>query len=196
MNFDHHALLGLLSVIVGILGYIPYYKDVLKGKTKPHPFTWVGISLLNGIAFVAQVVTGGGPGAWVSAITTVSALGIAMLAFPRGEKETTLFDSICFVGSLLGIVLWKVTSNSLWAVVIVTIADLLVLAPTYRKAWLCPHEETVSLYAVGALKYVVSLFALTTVSLTTALFPSAIAIFNFIMVLILVLRRRVLKTAK
>ncbi|MBP6888430.1 MAG: hypothetical protein KBC21_01885 [Candidatus Pacebacteria bacterium] len=192
MNYEYHAALGLLAVIIGIVGYIPYYRDIFRGTTKPHPFTWVGICLLNGITFIVQVVTGGGPGAWVTGVTAVATLGIAVLAFPRGEKNITFFDWVCFGGALVGIVLWKLTSNPLWAVIIVTVADLLVLAPTYRKAYLRPHEETVSLYVMGVFKYVVSVFALTSINLTTALFPVAIALFNLSLVAILLLRRKVL----
>ena len=195
MNYEYHTLLGLVAVAIGIIGYIPYYRDIFRGTTKPHPFTWVGICILNGITFVAQVITGGGPGAWVTGITTFATLGIALLAFPKGEKKITLFDWICFVGALAGIILWKLTSDPLWAVVIVTVADLFVLAPTYRKGYLRPNEETATLYGMSVLKYGISIFALTTISVTTVLFPVAITLFNLGMVVLLLVRRRVLSSS-
>jgi hypothetical protein len=186
---NSHAILGIVAVIIGLIGYIPYYRDIFRHKTKPHPFTWLGFGILNGITFVAQVVTGGGPGAWVTAITTVATLGIAGLAFIRGEKRINVFDWICFIGALLGIVLWKLTSNPFLAVLIVTAADLLAFAPTYRKGFLRPQEETITLYGVSVIKYGVSLFALSVFNLTTAFFPIAIIIANVAMVLLLWMRR-------
>ena len=75
MSFEYHAALGFVAVAIGVIGYIPYYRDIFRGTTKPHPFTWVGFGLLNGVTFVAQIVTGAGPGAWVSAITTIALTG-------------------------------------------------------------------------------------------------------------------------
>jgi hypothetical protein len=187
---DYRVLLGFLAVLIGVIGYIPYYRDIFRGTTKPHPFTWVGFGILNAITFVAQVVTGGGPGAWVTGITTIATLGIAALAFNRGEKRITPFDWICFGGALIGIVLWKLTSDPFWAVVIVTMADLLAFAPTYRKAFLRPQEETATLYAMSVLKYGISIFALTTLHLTTAFFPVAIVLANVGIVLVLLIRRQ------
>ena len=191
---NSHETIGLIAAIIGIIGYIPYYRNIFRGTTKPHPFTWLGFSILNGITFFAQVATGGGPGAWVSAITTIATLGIAILAFQKGEKRITVFDWACFIGALIGIILWKLTSNPLSAVVIVTIADFLALLPTYRKAFLRPHEETATLYAMSVFKYLLSIFALTTFSLTTALFPIAITLYNVSVVVLLVVRRRRLVT--
>ena len=190
MAYNYHVLLGLIAVAIGIVGYIPYYRDIFWGITKPHPFTWLGFAILNGITFIAQVITGGGPGAWVTAITTIATIGIATLAFTRGEKDITLFDWICFGGALIGIVLWKLTSNPFWAVFMVTIADLLAFAPTYRKGFLRPYEETATLYTMSVFKYAISLFAFTTFNLTTAFFPVAMVAANLSMVLLLVVRRR------
>lgn len=190
MPLDYHVTLGLISVAVGIVGYIPYYRDIFRGTTKPHPFTWIGFGLMNGITFVAQVVTGAGPGAWISALTTLGTFGIAALSFKKGEKDITVFDWICFASALVGIVLWRLTNDPLGAVIIVTIADFLAFAPTFRKAYVRPHEETVSLYAMSAVKYIISIMALTTFNLTTALFPVAITAFNVAIVLFIVLRRK------
>jgi hypothetical protein len=190
MGYDHHAVLGFVAVVIGVIGYIPYYRDILRGTTKPHPFSWLGFGILNGITFIAQVVSGGGFGTWVTAITTISTFGIAILAFIHGDKGITIFDWICFAGALVGIIFWKLTSNPLWAVIIVTIADLLAFAPTFRKAFLRPYEETISLYALSVLKYAISLGALAVFNVTTALFPATLVISNGSFVVLLILRRQ------
>ncbi len=193
MIYDYHVVLGVIAVVVGAIGYVPYYRDIFRGTTKPHPFTWLGFGILNGITFFAQIITGAGPGAWVSAITTLATLGIAILSFSRGEKRITSFDWICFSGALIGIILWRLTSEPLSAVVVVTIADLLAFAPTFRKSFLRPHEETATLYTMSVLKYGISIFALTTFNLTTAFFPVAIIIANVAIVLMLLVRRQQLR---
>lgn len=188
--YDYKTILGILAVVIGLVSYIPYYRDVLRGTTKPHPFSWFAFSLLMGITFFAQIITGAGPGAWVTGISAVAVLGIALLSIWKGHREVTKFDWFCFAGAILGIVLWRATNDPLAAVIIVTITDVLAFAPTYRKAYIRPDEETASLFVFSAAKYLVSLFALSTFNLTTALFPVSLVISNALFVALLVLRRR------
>ena len=190
MIYDYQTILGVMAVVVGIIGYVPYYRDVLRGATKPHPFSWIGFALLLGITFFAQVATGAGPGAWVNGISALGVLGIAILALAKGERDITAFDWICFGGALLGIVLWRVTDSPLAAVVIVTVTDMVAFAPTFRKAYLKPSEETASLFVLASVKYLISLFALTSLSLTTLLFPVSLIISNSALVWMLWFRRR------
>ena len=98
MIYDYQTILGVMAVVVGIIGYVPYYRDVLRGATKPHPFSWIGFALLLGITFFAQVATGAGPGAWVNGISALGVLGIAILALAKGERDITTLDWVCFGG--------------------------------------------------------------------------------------------------
>lgn len=188
-----HNIFGIVSVVLAVAGYVPYYRDILRGHTKPHPFTWFGFSLLNAITFIVQVVTGGGAGAWVTLVTTIGTFGIAILSLSKGDKDITKFDTVCFAGALLSIAMWKLTDNALYAVIIIVVADLLTFLPTYRKAYLRPHQETLTLYIMSFVKYVVSIFALSTINFTTALFPIAIASANLLIVVILIWRRYYIK---
>ncbi len=192
--YDIKVILGFLAVLVGLIGYIPYYRDVLGGVTKPHPFSWIGFTLLLGITFFAQVATGAGPGAWVNGVSALGVMGIAILALQRGERDITIFDWVCFAGAILGIILWRMTNDPLTAVVVVTITDMVAFFPTYRKAYLKPHEETASLFALSTAKYLISLFALTSVNLTTTLFPISLVVTNAALVGMLLLRRRQLSS--
>ncbi len=190
---DPKAILGLIAAIIGLVGYVPYYRDIFRGATKPHPFSWVGFALMLGITFIAQVVTGAGAGAWVTGVSALGVLGIAILSFSKGERDITLFDWMCFGGALIGVALWRLTSDPLAAVLIITVTDTLAFAPTYRKAYYRPQEETASLFVLSALKYLISLFALNSFNLTTALFPISLVLSNTLFVGLIFLRRRQLR---
>lgn len=194
MNYDYHIVLGAIAAFIGIVGYIPYYRDMFRGLTKPHPFTWIGFGILNSIAFFAQIAKGGGAGAWVSAITFLGCFGIAIFAFQRGEKNITGFDWTCFAGALFGIALWFFTKDPLWAVIIITVVDIIAFVPTLRKAFWKPNEETASLYIFSVLKYAISLVALNSFNLTTALFPTFVVMLNTAFIVLLLIRRRILAT--
>lgn len=99
---EYKTLLGLIATIIGLIGYVPYFRDIFKNKTKPHLFSWLILGLLTVIAFVAQVVEGGGAGAWVTGFTAAICFIVAALALFKGEKNITKSDWFCFVGALLG----------------------------------------------------------------------------------------------
>ena len=190
MTAQYQTILGALAALVGLVGYIPYYRDTLRGRTKPHPFSWVIFTLLLGITFFAQAQGGAGPGAWVSGVSTLGVGGVTLLAFTKGERTITRFDWICFAGAFGGIWLWHDTSDPLAAVTIVTIVNLVAFVPTWRKAYHKPHEETLSFYMISTVKYLISIFALSSFNAATALFPTVTVASNLSFVTMLVLRRR------
>jgi hypothetical protein len=147
---DVKSLIGLLATIIGLIGYIPYFRDIFRGQTKPHVFSWFIWGLLTTIAFIAQFIEDAGPGSWVTGSTAVICLVIAGIALSKGERGITKFDWFCFITALAGIVLWVITDNPLTAVIIVTLVDALAYVPTFRKTYHKPYEETLIEYALGS----------------------------------------------
>ena len=188
---DYKIALGVIASIIGFIGYIPYFRDIFNGKTKPHIFSWFAWGISAGIVFFAQIAKGAGPGAWVTGLTAIACVSIAVLAFFRGEKNITRIDWISFVSALLGVVFWQLTNDPLTAVLLVTIADILAFIPTIRKAYEKPREETASTYFLNALKYAISLIALQSLNFTTFLYPAYLVVANGLFVVMLLVRRKI-----
>ena len=181
---------GALATIVGIIGYVPYFRDIIRGETKPHVFSWLIWGMLTATSFFAQIVSDAGPGAWVMGITMVADFAIAGFAFFRGEKGITRTDWLCFLGAILGIVLWRITDNPLSAVITVSIVDFLGFLPTFRKALKKPYEETLTTFTFAVVKFVIGITALQSFELVNWLYPAMIAVTNAIFVAIILFRRR------
>ena len=186
---DYKSVLGAVALVIGLLSYIPYFRDILRSKTKPHAFSWFVWSVLTGIAFFAQIVKDGGAGAWVNAGTALMCLAVFALSLFKGEKNIARVDILSLLGAAVGIVIWTLTNDPVLAVILVTVIDALGFIPTYRKSYAKPHEETLSTYVVSATKYAISLFALGSYSLTTWLFPASLVVSNGLFVLLLIVRR-------
>ena len=187
---DYHVVLGVLGSVIGALAYVPYIVDIYRGTTKPHPFTWFVFGLLNAIVFFGQVIEGGGPGSWIFGITTLACFFLAGAGMRFGKRAITLFDWLCFGGALLGVVLWVVTNEPLAAIIVVTITDALAFVPTIRKTYIEPHSETLSMYVLGTMKYILGIAALDVLNLTTVLFPASISVINVFFISMVLLRRR------
>jgi hypothetical protein len=91
---------------------------------------------------------------------------------------------------LLGIFLWTITKDPLSAVVIAAIVDCVAFIPTFRKAYLRPAEESLSVFSFDIAKFALSIAALGVLSPTTALFPAVSGAANVIFVTMVLLRRR------
>lgn len=182
-------LLGIAGLIVSVISYVPYFRDIFKGKTKPHPFSWLVWGMVSSIAFFAQIISGAGIGALATGVTAVACISIALIAVYLGERRISTLDIICFFGALGGIVLWQLTDNPLSAVITVLIVHVLGFVPTVKKAYAFPGEETLSSYVMSLLKWGLGLLALSSFNLTTVLFPAGVFLMNLSFVILLVFRR-------
>jgi len=192
---DYKTFLGGLAVVVALVSLLPYFRDMYKGTTKPHAFSWFVWALLTGIAFVAQVFEGGGPGAWLTGVSALLNFIVFVIALRYGSWKFSRFDWIALVLALLAIAAWKITSLPVLAVILVTIADALGYLPTFRKGYIRPDEETVSTYALSGVMFFISLFALEVFTLTTWLYPLSLVITNALFVTMILFRRRKLAQA-
>lgn len=170
--------------------FVPYIRSILAGSTRPHVFSWViwGIGTL--VVCFAQLAGHAGIGAWPIGLSGVITGYIAWLAWcKRSDTTITALDWAFFLLALSAIPLWFFTTDPLGAVIILTVVDLLGFGPTLRKAWHQPSEESVTVFALAALRNLFVVFALEAYSLTTVLFPAAVGIACLFVVGLLLLRR-------
>lgn len=187
-------IIGGIAVLLGIFGYALYIRGILRNEVKPHFFSWFVWAILATIASVAQVLEGGGPGAWVTIATAVMSFVFAFVGL--GASSRILIaksDWFSFVGAVLAIPVWYVTGNPLWSVIMITIIDAVAFIPTFRKAYVHPATENISSYALAGIKFLFGVFALSSITLTTALYPASIVLADAIFVGMLLWRRRQLK---
>jgi hypothetical protein len=187
---DYKTILGVTAVIVGFIGYVPYFRNIFKNKTKPHAFSWLVWGILTAIAFVGQVVGKGGAGTWVTGFTALICFSIFALSLIKGRRDFPLVDWLCLAGAGLTLVLWALTKNPLTAIILVTFIDMLGFFPTFRKAYLEPNSETAFTYTLSGLKFLISIFALGTLSTLTILYPASLIITNLGFVAMLAVRRK------
>lgn len=194
MHFDYKAVLGAIAVIVAFVSYVPYFRNMFAGRTKPHAFSWLVWGILNAIAFAGQTHDKGGAGSWSVGLTAAVMFFIFAVSLWLGERDIRPFDWFCLVTALLSLIPWFLTSDPLISVIIITLIDALGFAPTVRKAYKKPGQETVATFVLSVIKYGLVVAALQKYTLVTLLFPVAVGIMNALFVLMLLVRRLQLKT--
>ncbi|MFI5240778.1 MAG: hypothetical protein ACHQUB_03680 [Candidatus Saccharimonadia bacterium] len=182
--------LGITAVIVGLIGYAPYFRNIIIGKTKPHAFSWLVWGILTGIAFVGQITSQGGFGTWVTGFTAFICILIFTFALWKGSKDFPISDWLCLAGAGIALVLWVITKSALTAILLVSIIDALGFIPTFRKSYLRPNEETVFTYIMSGFKFIIGIVALNKLSPVTVIYPCSIIITNLLFVVMVQIRRQ------
>jgi hypothetical protein len=176
---DLKTLIGVTALILTVIQFAIYIKDIHRGKTKPHAMSWMVWSLPCYIVFLAQYYANGGLGALTTGLTAVICTYIFFLAIIYGEKHYTLLDWISLITAGVAILTWVIVKSPLYSVILITIVDTLGFFPTGMKCITRPHEETLICYELGGMKWVLSIFALSSFSFTTVLYPLVMGVANF-----------------
>lgn len=190
----YKAILGVVAIVLTFVAFLPYIRSILRDKTKPHVFSWVIWGSTTFIVFLAQLADKGGAGAWAIGVSGIITIFIAALAYiKRSDDSITKVDWVFFLVAMSSIPLWYVTSDPLWAVVILTSVDVIGFGPTMRKAYSKPQEEQLTFFLVMALRNLTAIAALEHYSMTTILFPLATGAGCLILILMVLYRRRALQ---
>lgn len=187
---DTYVVLGLLSIAVSIVSYSFYVRNTVKRLTRPHAITWLIWSALNALVFLEQVGAGAGPGAWVTGSAALGTLLIFFLALRFGERNITRFDWACL--GLVGVMLlaWIQIDNPVISVGLAVFISFIGLLPTIVKASRYPHEETATTFLLNGVKFTLSVMALSSLTLATALYPVSLFVMNVGFALYLIFLRQ------
>jgi hypothetical protein len=189
----YKELLSAVAIALTFIAFFPYIRSVLQGKTRPHVFSWLIWGSTTFVVFLAQLADRGGAGAWPIGVSGIITLYVAFLAYTKkSDISITRMDWLFLFLAMTSLPLWYLTSDPLWAVVILTTVDLIGFGPTFRKAYIRPDEEQLTFFMLVALRNLIVIVALVHYSLTTVLFPAVTGAACLIFILMVVYRRRIL----
>lgn len=186
-------IIGIVAIVLTFIGYAPYFRDLLKGKTKPHIFSWFIWTIVTSIIYALQVSAGAGFGSLVTLAVAIISLLIFILGFKNGNKNIKKIDIVFLVLALLAIPLWLVIKQPVLSIILLSTIDMLGFAPTVRKSWDNPYSETLSLYTITTFRHGLSIIALAHYNIVTLLFPATWVIANALFSIMLIVRRRKIK---
>lgn len=188
---DIKNLLGIVAAALVFVGYIPYIRDVFKGKTQPHIYSWFLWAFVTSIAFALQFSGGAGSGAFVTLAAAVMCVVIIFLGFFKKNKvQIVKLDTVFLVLAFIALGLWLLAKQPVLSALLATAVDLLGFAPTIRKSWNNPHSETVSFYFLNTFRFGLAVVALQKYSVVTAAYPISWLIANGLFAMMLVIRRK------
>ena len=184
------VVISVIASFIGFYAYVPYFKSILQGKTRPHVISWLIWFVMSMTVAVAQFVEGGGYGAYVTGTTALLCLFVFILALRQGDKNIMRSDIIALLLSLVSIASWYFSNEPLNAILFSCLITLLGFYPTFRKSWHKPNEEKLWSFILMSLRYFLSIFALENLNFTTAVFPVFDGVISAIFVILILWRRK------
>jgi len=188
---DLKNILGIVATVLVFIGYVPYLRDVVRGKTKPHLYSWFLWTFVTMIAFALQYTGGAGTGAFVTLAASLMCLTVIVFGLIQKSKvEIVKLDTVFLLLALVALGLWLIAKQPVLSAVLATIVDLLGFAPTIRKSWNKPYSETVSFYALNAFRFGLAVAAVQHYSIVTTFYPAAWMLGNGGFAVLLLIRRK------
>lgn len=183
-------ILSVSAIILAFIAYIPYYRDILRGKTHPHVYTWILWALVTVLLIALQIKGGAGPATWVTVAGGLFCTGIVILSLKRGKKNITPMDKVVAVLALIAIGFWWFANQPVISAALLILSDTLAFTPTIRKSWIDPYSETLEMYATNAVRFCLTFLAIETYTFLSASWILFWLVGNTLFSIMLVVRRR------
>lgn len=120
---------------------------MLRGRNRPHLYTWISITLITAVVAYLQFIGGAGLGAWPTIIGVMIDIIILAMCFRYGTDDIVFVDKICLGLTVLGVIFYVTFHNAaVFALVLLTIAEVVSFVPTFRKTRNDPWSESLPSY--------------------------------------------------
>ena len=177
------VLFGYLSGFFAFIEYIPYIKDITRGKVKPHRATFFIWSVLGGIAFFSQLAKGASNSLWLPGIETALGFIVFFLSFRFGVGGYSKQDKSALAVAFIALVGWYFTKEAAFALYITIFIDAVGSYLIIHKAYHMPESETSLAWILSAISGIFAMLAVGKFDIILLSYPLYIVISNLSVVL-------------
>lgn len=144
-------LFGFLSGLFATVEFIPYIRNILKGKTKPQRTTFFIYTVINTISFTSQLAKGATNSLWLPFVFFSGTLIVFLLSVKRGVGGFQTKDYIVLVIAGFGLLAWYLSKEAAIALYSVILIDAAGTYLTIEKAYKHPESETLITWVLSSL---------------------------------------------
>lgn len=176
----------VLSSLTALISPLVYARAILKGEAKPHRTTRLVLLLITSLTTASLFAQGDRVAIYLAGISTFQSILIFILSLRYGMGGWAKTDLLCLFISLLGIILWKTTSNPTLALYAAIAADFTGMVPALIKTYHFPETEVWSFYLMDVFAAFFNLLALRGWTLKEFSYPIYIMLINLGMVFLVI----------
>ncbi|HSW98209.1 MAG TPA: hypothetical protein VLF71_00030 [Candidatus Saccharimonadales bacterium] len=151
---------AIISTVLAVYCVIPYVLSIIRGQTKPHQFTWLIFTIMNGIVMVSQFLEGARASVVISVIFFLSS-GLELgLSFKYGVRNSSKYDRLLLGAALLTIIAWLLTRNNALAIWLTVLIDVFATTMLVLKIKKHPGSEPFWLWFIATMAFVFTCLSL------------------------------------
>lgn len=168
---NYKEISGIIAAALSIAAYAPYIWNIIKGKNRPHVFSWLIWTIATLMVGLATLSRGGAGGAWVMIFTSgLCIITLALSYLKSGDVTIYKSDWVFLTMALVAMPIWYFTKEPLYAVLIMTFIDLMAYLPTLRKISDNPFSEDMTMYFITIVRNIFIIIATENYNYTTLSF--------------------------
>ena len=150
LDADAQRMVGILSAALSVIAYLPYMRDILRGKTHPQRASWLIWTLLSSLAFAAQYAEGATTTLWFAGAQVTGTVTVFLMSITHGKGVfLTRPDERVVWLAIIGLVVWYFTENAAYTLALTITISLLGGSLTVIKAFVRPSSETLIKWGIS-----------------------------------------------
>lgn len=189
-------MLNVISGMLFIVAFVPYIlaitgRSVWLRKVqpiRPAKASWIIWASLDTITLAGMYAKDTVNGQILGAVLGVWI--VVAFAMKYGVPGWTKLDKLCFGGAILGIVLWQVSGEANFGIVVSNVVIFLGSIPTFVSAWKDPSREDKLAWIIFWVSCVLAVIAIPHWTLADAAQPITFFAIESVMMFILFIRPR------
>ena len=185
-------ILVVLSSISVLISYFLYEWAMVKGKAKPHRTTRLVILIITALGASSLFAQNDRVVAIFLSICAVQSLVMFVMSLKWGMGGWAPIDVLCLAIALVGIILWRVTSNPVLGLYGAVGADLAGMIPALIKTYRLPKTEYYLTYVFDLIAILFTTVAIRNGGFNEYLYPAYLLAVNALM-LVFILRPKISK---
>ena len=137
-----YELFGIVSGLIGVVGYAPYVRDILSRSTQPDRVSWFIWTLEYAALLLALLAKGASSSLWLSGLQFVGVAIVFALSFKFGVGKIDHPKILLLIGICLSLVMWFFTNNATLAILLLLAIEGSGVVLTVMKVYRQPSSET------------------------------------------------------
>ena len=180
---DIKSFFSILSGIVFLYAFYPYWKAILRGETKPQKVTWLIWAISDGVILAGMLANDTINGLLVGAV--ISATITFILALKFGKSGWNRQDKVCLTLSILAILLWVFSGESNVGIALSLLVIVIGMWPTWVSTLENPAHESKKGWAIFLISSFLAMVAITNRTFADVAPPSVFFTLDLSMVYLL-----------
>ncbi len=151
---------GFLSTCCALYVGIPYMLTIIRGETRPQQYAWLVFAIMDFVIVISQYLEGATLSILAYVVFTLYSTIIFGLSLKYGVRDSSRFDRILLIGSIVTLIVWIATKNNvvaIWATVFIDVFATTILILKIKRF---PGTEPFHLWFIGTMAMVFSCLTL------------------------------------